>query len=406
MAKTEAAIVSTARTPIAKAFTGAFNLTHPVTLGGHVMEAALTRAGVEAAEVEDVVFGCGIPEGPCGFNVARASALRAGVPVSAGGLVVSRHCASGLQAISTAAHRIMAEDATILVAGGIEHITSVQPARRPGYTEERWLRAHRSDLFMPMIDTADIVADRYGIGRERQDAYALQSQQRVADAQEAGRFDAEIVPISTVRRVRGRSGEDDRDEDVRLSKDEGNRPYTILERLAALNPINGAGKSVTAGNACQLSDGAAASVVMSAKEATRRGIDPLGFYRGMAISGLEPDEMGIGPVYAVPKLLSRFGLRVADIDLWELNEAFAVQVLFCRDRLGIPDDRLNVNGGAIAIGHPYGMTGARLVGHLLIEGRRRKARYVVATMCIGGGQGAAALFEVNPNSESEPNHDR
>ena len=390
----EAVIVSTARTPIGKAFRGAFNITHPQTMGGHVMKHAIERAKIDPAEIEDVIFGCGVTEDKTGFNIARASAIRGGVPLSAGALVVSRHCASGLQAISTAAQRIVVDGSPAILAGGLEHITMIPKERRLGYKEEEWIKANKPDLFMAMIDTADIVAERYGISREAQDEYSFQSQQRTAAAQEAGLFDDEIVPLPTVKAVKNKETGEVTKEEVTLTKDEGNRPSTQLEGLAKLEPVMGPDKFITAGNASQLSDGASACVLMEAKEAERRNIEPLGVYRGMAVSGLEPDEMGIGPVYAIPPLLERHGLSVDDIGMWELNEAFAVQVVYCRDKLGIPNDRLNVNGGSISIGHPFGMTGARLVGHALIEGRRRGVKYVVVTMCIAGGQGAAALFEV------------
>lgn len=389
----EAVIVSTARTPIAKAFRGAYNKTHAVTLGGHVVEHAVARAGVAPDEIEDLVMGCGMPEGNTGYNIARASAVRAGLPVTVGATVINRHCASGLQAISVAAQRIIVDGTQAVVAGGIEHITLVQNNRDLSFRDD-WIMAHKPDLFMQMIDTAEVVAKRYGISREAQDEYALQSQQRTAAGQEAGHFDDEIVPLATVKAVKDKETGEIHDEPVTLTRDEGNRPSTTAEGLAGLEPVRGPGHVITAGNASQLSDGASACVVMEAKLAEQKNLEPLGAYRAMAVVGLEPDEMGIGPVHAIPKLLERTGLTVEDIDLWELNEAFAVQVLYCRDQLGIPNDRLNVDGGSISIGHPYGMTGARLTGHALIEGKRRGAKKVVVTMCIGGGQGAAGLFEI------------
>jgi acetyl-CoA C-acetyltransferase len=373
----EAVVVSTARTPIGRAYKGAFKDAHGSLLGGHVVAHAVARAGLDGAEVADVILGCGRPEGATGANVARQSAIRAGLPVEVPGLTVSRMCSSGLQAIAIAAQRVLAAEAEIFVAGGLECISLVQNEHTNLHrAQDEGMRAVRPDIYTPMLATAETIAVRYGIGRDRQDDYAFHSQRRTATAQAAGLFDDEIVPLTS------------------LDRDEGNRPDTSLDALAALKPALPDGTSVTAGNASQLSDGASACVVMDRYLAERRGLRPLGVFRGFAVAGCAPGEMGIGPVLAVPKLLARHGLAVADIDLWELNEAFAVQVLHCRDRLAIDPERMNVNGGAISIGHPYGMSGARMVGHALIEGRRRGARYAVVTMCVGGGMGAAGLFEI------------
>ncbi len=390
----EAVIVSTARTPIGKAFRGAFNKTHGAVLAGHAIQLAVERAGVAGDEVEDVILGCGLPEGATGHNIARLAAIRAGLPVTTAGTTVNRFCSSGMQTIAMAAHRIMVDKVPVMVAGGVESVSLVQNNLNQHHFTEDWLMAHQPALWMSMIDTADVVAARYGIGREAQDEYALASQQRTAAAQQAGRLDAELAPISTVKQAADKQTGETWDEEVTLRQDECNRPDSTLEGLAALAPVMGEDRFITAGNASQLSDGASAAVLMNAKLAERRGIEPMGSFRGLAVAGCEPDEMGIGPVFAVPRLLERHGLGVDDIDLWELNEAFAVQVIYCRDRLGIPMDRLNVNGGSISIGHPYGMTAARLVGTALIEGKRRGAKKVVVTMCIGGGMGAAGLFEV------------
>ena len=390
----EAVIVSTARTPIGKAYRGAFNNTEAPTLGGHAIRHAVERAGIEPGEVEEVFMGCGMPQGTQGRNIGRLTALAAGLPVTTAGITVDRQCSSGMMAIALAAKTIVSDGVDILVGGGLESISLVQNEHMNTYraTDPRLLALHEH-VYMPMIDTAEVVASRYSISRDAQDEYALQSQQRTAAGQEAGKFDDEIVPLPSNMGIMDKETKEISFRDVTLEKDEGNRPTTTLEGLAGLKPVRDGG-FITAGNASQLSDGASATVVMEASLAEKRGLEPLGIYRGTAVAGCEPDEMGIGPVFAVPKLLERNGLSMDDIDLWELNEAFAVQVLYCRDKLGIPNDILNVDGGAISIGHPYGMSGARMVGHALIEGKRRGAKYVVCTMCVGGGQGAASLFEV------------
>ncbi|MBX9728511.1 MAG: acetyl-CoA C-acyltransferase [Sphingopyxis sp.] len=390
----DAVIVSTARTPLTKAGRGAFNNTTGATLGAYSIRAAVERAGLEGAEVDDVIMGTAVQQGSTGTNVARLAGLRAGLPVTVPGMTIDRQCSSGLMTIATAAKQVIVDNMDIIVAGGVESISKVSGSGKLFVEPDRQLLEMHPQIYLPMIGTAEVVASRYNISREYQDEYSLQSQQRTAAAQAAGKFDDEIVACQATMAVMNKETKEVTYQEVTANKDDCNRPDTTLEGLASLKPVMGEGHTITAGNASQLSDGSSACVVMEAKVAEQRGLTPLGRYVGMAVAGTEPDEMGIGPVYAIPKLLDRFGLKMDDIGLWELNEAFAVQVLYCRDRLGIPNDRLNVNGGSISIGHPFGMTGARCTGHALIEGKRRGVKYAVVTMCIGGGQGAAGLFEV------------
>ena len=391
----EAVIVSTARTPIGKAYKGAFNNTHGAKLAGHAVQKAVEASGIDPETVEDCLMGCAMPEGATGGNIARQIAIRGGLPVTTAGATINRFCSSGMQAITMAAQRIMANELDVCIAGGLESISLVQNEHQNNFmAQESWINQNKPELYYTMIQTAEVVSKRYNISREEQDAYGLQSQQRMANAQKLGHLDKEIFSLETTKLIKNKETNEITQETVCLNKDEGNRPNTDIEGLKSLKPVLGDDAFITAGNASQLSDGASACVVMNSKKAEKLNLEPLGAFRGMSVSGLEPDEMGIGPIYAIPRLLKRHNLTMDDIELWELNEAFAVQVIYCRDKLGIPNEILNVNGGSIAIGHPYGMTGSRLVGHALIEGKRRKAKNVVVTMCIGGGQGAAGLFEV------------
>ena len=390
---TDAVIVSTARTPLCKSWRGAFNMTHGATLGGHAVQHAVQRAGLDPAEVEDVLMGCANPEGATGFNIARQIALRAGLPITTSGATVNRFCSSGLQTIAMAAQRVIAGEADIFVAGGVESISCVQNEMNKHMANEGWLVRNKPAIYWSMLQTAETVAKRYGIGREAQDRYGVDSQVKAAAAAAAGRTKDEIVPIAVTMKIVDKTTGQESTRDVTADRDEGIRADTTYEGVSQIKPAMEGGV-IAAGNASQFSDGASACVVMNAKMAERKGLKPMGIFRGFAVAGCEPDEMGIGPVFAIPKLLARTGVKLEDVGLWELNEAFAVQVIYCRDKLGIPNDRLNVNGGSIAVGHPYGVTGSRLAGHALIEGKRRGVKYAVVTMCIGGGMGAAGLFEI------------
>ena len=390
---TDAVIVSTARTALCKSWRGAFNMTHGATMGGHVVQHAVARANLDPAQIEDVIMGCANPEGATGFNIARQIALRAGLPVTTAGMTVNRFCSSGLQTIALASQRVIAGEGEIFVAGGVESISCVQNEMNQHMAKEGWLKEHKPEIYWTMLQTAETVAKRYRIDREAQDRFGVQSQQRAAASRAAGKFNDEIVPITVTMKVVDKSTGQESTKETTVTQDEGIRADTTYEGVSQIKPALEGGV-IAAGNASQFSDGASAAVVMNAKTAEKKGLQPLGIFRGFAVAGCEPDEMGIGPVFAIPKLLKQTGVKMDDIGLWELNEAFAVQVIYCRDRLGIPNDRLNVDGGAIAVGHPYGTTGARLVGHALIEGKRRGVKYVVVTMCIGGGMGAAGLFEV------------